>query len=161
MRFIRRRINAQYCVGDPALDGEISPASMSWTLACGDFMVVASLYPEAENPTFAYTFVESDRCACLSSCDSETFKCQHSTESMHQCRKCSALYDCTCNCLVNPLQIPCNDVNPHRPSTCGRAQVWDLQRGSCRAAGGATWACSGPPERWHPRRDSRRGGRIP
>ena len=83
----------RYCVGDPALEGEVSPASMSWTLACGDFMVVASLYPEAENPTFAYTFVESDRCAF--SCRRAVLRdsaAQHCTESMHQFRKWVPVY---------------------------------------------------------------------
>lgn len=47
--------------GSPELEGRIPAGAMTWTLACGDYMVVATLHPEAAAPRFAYTIVEADR----------------------------------------------------------------------------------------------------
>ena len=52
---------ARACAGDPRLAGTLGIKTMTWTLDCGEFMVVATPQPAAPQPTFAWAIIEADR----------------------------------------------------------------------------------------------------
>ncbi len=49
--------------GDPQLAESLSVEAMTWTVDCGEFMVVATPQPAAPQMTLVWTVAEADRCA--------------------------------------------------------------------------------------------------
>ena len=67
--------------GDPQLAGTLSVEAMTWTVDCGEFMVVATPQPAAPQMTLVWTVAEADRCAACPLCEmlpTETAPCAES-----------------------------------------------------------------------------------
>ena len=58
----QRAVRSFVLAGDPQLAGTLGVEAMTWTVDCGEFMVVATPQPAAPQMTLVWTVAEADRC---------------------------------------------------------------------------------------------------